>query len=182
MSLQLRSVARPYARAMFDIAQAQNSLSSTRKELEKVGDLIDASSDFQRFVASPVVTADERRAVVAEIAKRLQLSKTVTNFLSLLADKHRLAALTQIVELFEEEADRAEGIFRAEAYAPVKLSAVQIDRLRAALEEMTGKKIVVKGHVDASLMGGLLVKVNGEVYDNTVKSQLTALRQHVLRI
>lgn len=182
MSLQLRAIARPYARAMFDIAQAQKNLSSTRKELEKIGEVIESSSDFRRFVASPVVTPEERRAVVREIATRLGLSKINTNFLLLLADKHRLAALPQIVELFEEEADRAEGIFRAEAYAPVKLSAVQIDRLRAALEEMTGKKVVVKGHVDASLMGGLLVKVNGEVYDNTVKSQLNALRQQVLRI
>lgn len=182
MSLQLRSVARPYARAIFDIAQAQKNLSTVRQELEKVGELIEASSDFRRFVASPVVSSDERRAVIGEVAKRLRLSKTVTNFLSLLADKHRLNALPQIVDLFEEEADRAEGVLRAEAYAPVKLSAVQMDRLRAALEEMTGNKVVVKGHVDASLMGGLLVKVDGEVYDNTVKSQLAALRQQVLRI
>lgn len=182
MSLQLRSIARPYARAIFQIAESQRNLPTTRKELEQVGELIDASADFQRFVSSPVVLGDERRAVVREIAKSMNLSKLITNFMLLLADKHRLNALPQIVSLFEEEADRAEGVLRAEAYAPVKLSAVQLERLRAALEEMTGKNIVVIGHVDASLMGGLLVKVNGEVYDSTVKRQLSALRQQVLRI
>src|SRR5690625_6664055 len=99
MSLQLRSVARPYARAMFDIAQAQKNLSSTRKELEKIGEVIEASSDFRRFVASPVVTQEERRAVVGEIAKRLDLSKIVTNFLLLLADKHRLRSEEHTSEL-----------------------------------------------------------------------------------
>lgn len=182
MSLQLRSVARPYARAIFKIAEAQRNLPSTRKELEQMRTLIDTSEDFQRFVSSPVVSGDERAAVVREIAKSLRLSKLVTNFMLLLAEKHRLNALSQIVDLFEEEADEAEGVCRADAYAPVKLSAVQLDRLRAALEEMTGKNIVVNGHVDASLMGGLLVKVNGEVYDNTVQRQLSALRQQVLRI
>lgn len=182
MSLQLRSIARPYARAIFEIAESQRSIPATRKELEKVGDLIDASADFQRFVSSPVVTSEERRKVVQEIAKGANLSKLITNFMLLLADKHRLNTLPQIVSLFQEEADRAEGVLRAEAYAPVKLSAVQLNRLRTTLEEMTGQDIVVVGHVDASLMGGLLVKVNGEVYDSTVKSQLSAFRQQVLRI
>lgn len=182
MSLQLRSIARPYARAIFQIAESQRSIPATRKELQKVGSLFDNSADFQRFVSSPVVTSDERRNVVQEIAKSASLSKLITNFLLLLADKRRLNALLQIVSLFEEEADRADGVLRAEAYAPVKLSAVQLDRLRTALEEMTGKDIVVVGHVDASLMGGLLVKVDGEVYDSTVKRQLSALRQQVLRI
>lgn len=182
MSLQLRSVARPYARAIFQIAEAQRSISATRKELLGVSELFEASVDFQRFVSSPVVSSDERRAVVQEITKSMRLSKLITSFMLLLAEKHRLNALPQIVALFEEEADRAADVLQAEAYAPVKLSAVQLDRLRTALEEMTGKDIVVTGHVDASLMGGLLVKVNGEVYDSTVKSQLSGLRQQVLRI
>lgn len=182
MSLRLRAVARPYARALFDVTQAQRVTEQARKELEQVRDTISGSQDFRRFIASPVVKDSDRSAVIREVAKRMSLSKLVTNFLLLLSDKRRLNALEQIITLFNAEADRAAGVVRAEAFAPVKLSAVQVSRLRTALEEMTGRKVVVEDSVDATLMGGLLVKINGEVYDSTVKSQLGALRQQVLRI
>ncbi len=182
MSIQLRAIARPYARALFEIADAQKSVASIRGDLEKLRELIAKSQDFERFLGSPVVSNEEQTAVIQKIAQRLGLSALVTNFMRLLADKHRLIALDTIIDLFEEEADNSEGIWRAEAYAPVKLSGIQLSRLRAALESMTGQKIVVKDYVDESLIGGLLIKVNGQVYDNTIKTQLDALRQQVLRI
>lgn len=182
MSLRLRAIARPYARAFFEVTEAQRVTDQVRKELEQVRELVAGSQDFRRFLATPVVTDSDRKAVVAKVAQRAGLSKLTTNFLLLLSDKRRLNALEEIVKLFHAEADRAAGVVRAEAFAPVKLSAVQVSRLRAALEEMTGRTVVVDAAVDASLMGGLLVRINGEVYDTTVKSQLAALRQQVLRI
>lgn len=182
MSLRLRAVARPYARALFDVTQAQGVTAAARQELDKVRDAVVGSQDFRRFLASPVVAQSDRKTVIRQVAKRLGLSALVTNFLLLLSDKRRLNALEEIVALFNAEADRAEGVVRAEAFAPVKLSAVQVGRLRSALEEMTGRKVVVEDNVDATLMGGLLVKIDGHIYDNTVKSQLEAVRQQVLRI
>lgn len=182
MSLRMRAIARPYARALFEVTQAQRQTDKVRKELEQVRDAVSGSQDFRRFLASPVVADSDRKAVVSQVARRMMLSKITTNFLLLLSDKRRLNALEDIVVLFAEEADRAEGVVRAEAFAPVKLSAVQVSRLRAALEEMTGRKVVVEDNVDATLMGGLLVRIDGQIYDTTVKSQLAALRQQVLRI
>lgn len=182
MSLRLRAVARPYARALFEVTEAQGVTDQARKELAAIREAVAGSTDFRRFLSTPVVQDSARKTVITAVAERMGLSKLVTNFLLLLSDKHRLNAIEEIEELFAAEADRAAGVVRAEAYAPVKLSAVQVSRLRAALEEMTGRKVVVADSVDASLMGGLLVKINGEVYDSTVKSQLAALRQQVLRI
>lgn len=182
MSLRMRAIARPYARALFEVTQAQRQTDAVRKELEQVLAAVTGSQDFRRFLASPVVADSDRKAVVGQVARRMMLSKLTTNFLLLLSDKRRLNALEEIVLLFGEEADRADGVVRAEAFAPVKLSAVQVSRLRSALEEMTGRKVVVQDSVDATLMGGLLVRIDGRIYDTTVKSQLAALRQQVLRI
>ena len=182
MSLRMYSIARPYARALFEITEATKSTDAVRKDLEAVLEAVKGSQDFRRFLASPVVADSDRKAVVAAVAQKLGVSKLTANFLQLLADKRRLNVVEEIVELFEREADDAAGVLRAEAFAPVKLSAIQVNRLRAALEEMSGRKVVVADAVDATLMGGLVVRMNGQIFDTTVKSQLEAIRQKVLRI
>lgn len=182
MSLRMHAIARPYARALFEITESKKSTEAVRKDLESLLGAVQGSSDFRRFLASPVVKDSDRKAVVAAVAQKLGVSKLTANFLQLLADKRRLNVIEEIVELFNREADAAAGVLRAEAFAPVKLSALQVNRLRTALEEMTGRKVVVADAVDPSLMGGLVVRMNGQIFDTTVKSQLDAIKQKVLRI
>lgn len=182
MSLRMHAIARPYARALFEITAAKKSTEAVRKDLGALLELVQGSQDFRRFIASPIVNDRDRKAVVATVASRLGLTALTSNFLQLLADKRRLNVIEEIVELFNREADAAAGILRAEAFAPVKLSALQVNRLRGVLEEMSGSKVVVSDTVDPTLMGGLLVRMNGQVYDTTVKSQLEVLKQQVLRI
>ena len=177
-----QAVARPYARAMFEVASAQGSVDQVRKDLAAFAGVVRESDELRRVLASPVTSDAARRGVVAEVARKLLMQKLSTNFLLLLADKRRLALLLTIVEQFELEADTAAGVVRAEAVAAVKLSAIQVNKLRTQLESMTGRKVVVTDSVDDSLMGGLVVKLEGRIYDTSVKSQILALRDNVLRI
>lgn len=174
--------ARPYAQALLEVASAQRATSRVRDELAKVAGWISESSEFREFLRSPVIEEDERKAVVRDLCQRALFSKLTTNFLLLLGQKKRLRILEDIISAFGRLADEADGVMRAHAYAPLKLSAVQVSRLRAALEEMTGKKVVVEDAVDDSLMGGLVVKLGGRVYDSSVKTQLAVLKENVLRI
>lgn len=175
-------VAAPYAKALMEVAQAQNSADKVQRELEKVKGLITQSDEFRQFLSSPVLSDTDRRAVVEQVARRQLFSRLTTNFLLLLADRRRLGALEAIVTEFGRLADLARGIVRANVTSPAALSAVQVSRLRAALEDMTGKKVEVESSVDDSLIGGLVVKMEGKVYDNSVKTQLAVLKDNVRRI
>lgn len=182
MTVRNEAIARPWAKALYEVAEAQKATDKVTRDLESLAALVNESEDLRRFFANPIISEEDRLKVVSALADKLSASKVTKNFLQLLAEKRRLSALIDIVRAFRARADRAAGLVRAEAWAPVKLSPVQISRLKGALEEMLGQKVEVEGAVDASLMGGLVVKVEGRVYDNSVKTQLAAMRQNVLRI
>lgn len=175
-------IAAPYAKAFFEIAQSSRSADKVRKELDQISKWISDSDDFANFLASPIVGIAERKEILNSLAKRALFSPLTTNFLMLLADKRRLSALPAVIELFSNHMDVEAGILRASVKAAKDLSAVQVNRLRAALQEMTGKKVEVETSVDDSLLGGLVVKMEGKVYDNSVKTHLATLRENVRRV
>jgi F-type H+-transporting ATPase subunit delta len=150
--------------------------------MEQVLRWIESSDEFSEFLSNPVIGIDERKEVINSLSKRALFSPLSTNFLLLLADKRRLSILDQIVERFIELLDKDAGILRASVHSAKDLSAVQVNRLRAALQEMTGKKVEVSTAVDDSLIGGLVVKMEGKVYDDSVKAHLATLRENVRRL
>lgn len=175
-------IAAPYARAFFEIASASQSTDKVRKELEQVAGWISDSREFSDFLSNPAIGVAERREVLSSLSKRALFSPLTTNLLLLLADKRRLAVLPDIIEQFGHFVDAEAGVVRASVKAAKELSAVQVNRLRAALQEMSGKKVEVSTSVDDSLLGGLVVKMEGKVYDNSVKTHLATLRENVRRI
>lgn len=172
----------PYAQALLEAARANRTESKTRKELEQVHEWIQSSEDFVSFLENPSIGIDERKAVVSALAKRALFSGLTTNFLQLLADKRRLAIVEAIIIRFTELLDEADGIVRAEVISAKELSAVQVNRVKSALKRMTGKKVEISTAVDDSLIGGLVVKMEGKIYDNSVKNHLSTLRENVRRL
>jgi len=169
-------IAKPYAKALLDLAVDQGTLEKIDKEMQRMGDLVRRSEDLRNVFSNPVMTTEERHRVIGELAQRLVLSTTTRNFLLVLADKRRLAHFVEIAEAFQELSDERRGVVRAEVRSPVPLSSAQQLSLKTVLEKITGKSVVTNALVDADLIGGLQVKVGGRVYDASVRTQLEQLR------
>ncbi len=180
--MSVRQIAKPWARALLEVAQADNSVERIRRELTGFAEMIDKAPELERVLTNPAVDESAKKNIVADLGRRRVLSKLTANFLQLLGDKGRLGALREIAEAFGEEADALSGTVRAAAVSTIPLSALHVSRLRAALEQMTGRKVVVENEVDDSLLGGLVVKLEGKVYDGSIKSQLASIRERILRV
>ncbi|MFT4703472.1 MAG: F-type H+-transporting ATPase subunit delta [Bradymonadia bacterium] len=174
------TVAAPYAKALLGIAVEQGALRPMREQLEGVANLIVRSKELRSTLSNPTVTPGERMKVIDVVATRLAVSKTLRNFLFLLSDRNRLSVVIEINEEFGRLADVHLGVLRAEAVSSEQLSVTQMTRLKNTLAEKTGKTVLVTNRVDASLLGGLQVKVAGKIYDASVKTRLRQLREAIL--
>ena len=168
--------AKRYARAVFEIAQAAGALDQWSEELASMA-LACANADFVALLEAPGVTIAEK----AEIARAVlpDLSEGGRNMLSLLVTRRAASLLPRIRERYQEMLDDDAGIRRVEVATAVPLT----DSERAYVTEELGKSLAgeirLSELVDATLLGGMRVRVGDRVMDGSVRGRLASLRQSV---
>ena len=169
-------IARPYAQALFDIAQGDKSLDVVEQGLVSISNLASESADFSRFLRSPVISAEAKSGAVAAILGKAQVNPTVANFVRVVAANGRLFALPQIIKSFRDLAAKERGEVSADVTSAVPLTRAQLASLATTLKARIGKTVTLNEHVDPSLIGGLQVKVGSQMIDSSLKTKLTAMK------
>jgi F-type H+-transporting ATPase subunit delta len=172
----LTQIARPYAAALFDLSQSEGSVDAVEAGLDDLQKLSAESEDFRRFLRSPVISADEKSGAVEAILSKAKLNGTVANFVKVIARNGRLFALPAIIKAFRLLAAQARGEVTADVTSAAPLSAEQLKALADTLKQKLGKTVTLTEHVDASLIGGLQVKVGSQMIDSSLKTKLTAIK------
>ena len=172
----LVQIARPYASALFDLAESENRLADVESSLAALLRLSGESEDFKRFLGSPAITTDAKSQALNAILDRIGVDALVGNFLRLVAKNGRLFALPVIIAEFRRLAASARGEVAADVTSAVPLNREQIAALSEALRARIGKAVTLNEHIDPSLIGGLQVKVGSQMIDSSLKTKLSAMR------
>lgn len=172
----LSTIARPYASALFDLAQSENQLASVETGLSDISRLIGESEDFSRYLRSPVISGDVKASALDAILAKAQVNPIVGNFLRLVAKNGRLFALDAIIVAFRELAAAARGETTAEVTSAVPLTNDQANALSETLKAKLGKTVTLNQFVDPTLIGGLQVKVGSQMIDSSIKTKLAAMK------
>lgn len=172
----LTQIARPYAAALFDLSKSEGSVDAVEAGLDDLQKLAAESEDFRRFLRSPVISADEKSGAVEAILGKAKLNGTVSNFVKVIARNGRLFALPAIIKAFKTLAANGRGEVTADVTSAAPLSSAQLKSLADTLKQKLGKTVTLTEHVDASLIGGLQVKVGSRMIDSSLKTKLTAIK------
>jgi F-type H+-transporting ATPase subunit delta len=168
------SLARRYAKAIIAVAREQDVLEQTGDELRVLGVLAE-DSEIAQALANPLLGSDSRRGLARTIADQLSLRPVMRNFLCLLADHRRLDQLPGIAAQYQKLLDRQLERVRATITSATPLSAEQGEALVAALSERLRQTVLADPRVDTSLLGGVIIDVEGTVFDGSLRTQLAAL-------
>lgn len=170
---ELATVARPYAEALFRVAQTGDlaAWSNIVSELAAIG----ANPDVQAFSANPNVTAAQLADTIASLVKS-PLNAEAKNFIAMLAENGRVALLPEIGAQFQELKNAGEGSADAQIDSAFEISAGQLSQLVATLEKKFGRKLNPTVTVDPSLIGGVRVVVGDEVLDTSVRAKLQQMQ------
>lgn len=172
------SVARRYARAIFAVAEEAQTLDQTAAELQLLG-AVAGDPEIGAALANPLLDTAARRGLAATIADNLKVSPTTRNFVSLLADHRRLDQLAGIARAFTRILDDKLHRVRATVTSAQPLDDAQRQALVAALERKLGRTVLADTQIDPALLGGVVVDVEGTVYDGSVRTQLQSLATRI---
>lgn len=165
-----------YATALFELAEAANSLDATASELARIGALINGSDDLRRLVLSPVFGADDQARAFGAVLDKAGIKGLVANFIGLVIQNRRLFALPAMIAGFNGLLAVKRGEVTADVTSAHALSDAQLQSLKASLKTATGKDVQINANVDASLLGGLVVKVGSRMIDSSLKTKLNSLK------
>ncbi|MDH3520117.1 MAG: ATP synthase F1 subunit delta [Myxococcales bacterium] len=175
------AVARRYARALFSLASETSATRAVRGELERMAKLLAENPALRAALFLPLHPAAERHAVLRSISARLGASDTLRKLLLFLIDQRRLVDFDAIRLEYERLDDEATGRLQAEVIAASPLDDRQLARVRSALAARTGREIELEVRVDRKLIGGAIAMVGGLVFDGSLRTQLSQLRDNLTR-
>ena len=171
---------RRYAKALYDLAKAENSLDRVQGELLSIADAWDTSPELRNVFENPAFTQEAKKSVLVAIASRLGASTLVVNTVSLLADRRRLRYVRDIADALVFMVEQASGRVRAEVITASALPDGYYAQLAKVLSEATGREVTITKKVDPSIIGGVVTRVGDTVYDGSIKNRLSDLKSELL--
>ena len=173
------SIARRYAKALLGIGVETNQHDRFGQELSQFAKLLD-NKDLRETLANPSYPLSRRKAILDQLVSRVGPSKAVGSFLLLLCDRGRLAHLPGIAREYQNMVDTHVGRVRANVASAEQLDATAVTRLQQALEQKTGKQVVLRQTTDPELIAGMVTQIGSVVYDGSVRTRLHHMRQTLL--
>ncbi|MBL4762929.1 MAG: F0F1 ATP synthase subunit delta [Gammaproteobacteria bacterium] len=170
---ELSSIARPYARAVFELARDDKKLPEWSEALEFLA-LVGADQGLQVTLNSPRLTHADRADLVLSIVAG-KVSDETNNLIRLMAENDRLDVFSDIAELYEEYRREYESILQVTVTSALELQSDYENKIAAALKTKLGRDIEIKSEVDESLIAGAVIQAGDLVIDGSVKGQLAKL-------
>jgi len=169
------TLARPYAKAAFEAAMADQDLGAWSKMLGLLAAL--AANDKVRLqLTSPALSAAQQSDILIDLSGD-ELSQRAQNLVKLLAENKRLVLLPEIAEIFEALKANQEKTVDVELSTAFVLSTDVVNTLTQALQTRLSRKINLQTKVDKHLIGGAVIRAGDTVIDSSVRGKLTKLAE-----
>lgn len=170
-------VASRYASALLDMAEEAKLIDKVEKDMQELSAMIAESDDLRSLIENPLMNRGQQRDGILGIVEKAKLQQLTGNFLGVVSDNRRLAALPQIIKKFVEELRRRRGEVEAKVETAFALSPAQTDALQKELTKAMGTNVTLDVAVDEDLLGGMVVTVGSRMIDDSVRRKLERLQR-----
>ena len=171
-SLLSSEVLEPYAEALMSLAQSNDLTQRLGEDVAALLNLLEESGELRQFLASPIVSAENKKAVLQQIGGE-ELHPFMKNFLKILVDRRRIVFLEGICKHYQALLRKLNQAVLAEVASAVELTDEQKQSVREKVIAMTSaNQVELNTNIDPDLIGGVIIKVGSQVVDASLRGQL----------
>ena len=175
----MEEIARVYAEALFEVAQDKGKLDEIHDQLGQVADAIAENRDLQVFLFSPYFSSAEKRDGIHRAVSGAE--EELTNFLELLAEKHRMPVIHRIRRDYDALWREERKLLPVHVTSAVELDDEVVRSLGERISEKTGRKVDLTARVEPDIIGGIVLRVGNSILDASIRNRLEQLRRQVAR-
>lgn len=168
-------IARVYALALYQAAEQENVVAQVSDDMLKLLEAVRAEPEIVKSLANPIWGIQDKKLALKAVADKMHLRAETLNCLNLIAENNRFGELALILENFKHVYYQKHDIAEVDIQSVKALSANQEKLLKTNLEKMLLQKIVVNYEIKPELLGGLVIKFNSNMIDDSLKGKLSRL-------
>jgi F-type H+-transporting ATPase subunit delta len=165
--------ARPYARAVFDLATESGTVANWSDALSLMA-AVATDAAMQDALDDPQLGNTQKGELMLKVIAD-KLDQKQQNLLKLMAENGRLRALPEVLQQFDTFRAEAEGKIEAEVISAFDLTPEQEQAITDMLKSKLGRDVSITISTDESLIGGVVIKAGDTIIDGSMKSQLESL-------
>lgn len=169
------NVSKRYALAIYDFATENDEVFEVFEVLNLLLEHIKNDEDFKKFLKYPIIDKEEKKKLINHIYS--DVNKQSLKILDYLVDKDRLLHIKEIYEEYSKIYYEKHKKLIVTAIFPKELTEAQKEKLTQNLKKLKGKDVVIHYRIDESLIGGGLIRINDEVIDGSIKTQLNSIKR-----
>lgn len=167
------TIARPYANAVFSIANGKGELKVWSELLAVFSQCVE-DDDIASMIASPSVTDEQVIDLLSSVTGE-KICDEAKHLLMLLSENNRLSLLSDIAVIYEQLRAEAEQVMTADVSTAIPLTEQQQANISAALKKRTGRDVTLNVEVDESLLGGAIIRAGDLIIDGSALGKLNRL-------
>jgi F-type H+-transporting ATPase subunit delta len=174
--MAVTDVSKEYAEALFALAEETGEQRAFMTALETVTAALDEHPELRELIASPAIACAERVETVARCFGAL-CPETVVSFLQLLCEKGRITLIDACVKEYRRLLDISTSVIVASVTSAVPLNEKETAALAQKLSRTSGRAVQLSCTVDPSLLGGVIVAMDGRVIDGSLRHRLQEVKE-----
>jgi len=172
-----RASATRYARALFDVALKESDPVQIERDIASVAGLMSSNAELSGALTNPAIPASAKRKIIDALATRLDVAMPARKLLLLLADRDRLAIVPDLLDVYRARLMEHQQVVRAEVTTAAPLAPDRAAQFQKKLADITGRTVEMTTSVDPSIIGGVVTRIGGTVYDGSIATQLARLKE-----
>jgi F-type H+-transporting ATPase subunit delta len=149
-------------------------------QLEGFASVLASEPAAGQILMNPVIPHEQRERFIQQIADVLGLDSRVRRLISLLVDRRRVAILDEVIQIYQQMLDDQNGIVRAIVTSATPLTESEEAEISQRLEKSLGKRVIMDVQQDMAILGGVVVRIGGTVYDGSVRQHLAGFKSRLV--
>jgi ATP synthase F1 delta subunit len=168
-----------YGLALYEAASELGKTDEFLGAARVIRDVFKEQPDFFLLLRTPSIAPSERKKLAAEVFDG-RVPPELVNFIYVLMDKRRVGQFAGIVGVFEKKADAEEGVLEGRIESATELTKEQLARFENETGKLLRKNVRLKSEVDARLIGGVRIYIDGKLIDASIRRKLDELKEKII--
>jgi F-type H+-transporting ATPase subunit delta len=173
-------VADRYARAIFELGVETGQLAPITEQIRRFAQAYVANAELRAVLDNPIIEAEKREAILADVSARLGLMGNALNLIKLLAQRKKLRVVPDIARRLDRFSDEKAGVVRATVTSAKAMPDSFYQKLVTELESATSRKIVLERREDPTLIAGFVTRIGDNTIDGSVRGRLDEIERQLV--
>ena len=175
----MEEIGQVYARSLYEVSKDKGTLDTVREQLGSFADALESNRSLAVFFFSPYFSTQEK---VDGLGKTISgADPTLTNFLELLVENHRMPAVYRVRRELDALWEQENQLLPVTITSAIALPQETVDKIGREIGEQTGRKVQLTSEVDADVLGGIVLRVGNSILDASIRTRLENLRKQVAK-